>query len=59
VVWKATDLVTVFANAAAGFKAPSPSQVNNGFANLVSNYMSISNPDLKPETSRPSSWACA
>ncbi|WP_165185491.1 TonB-dependent hemoglobin/transferrin/lactoferrin family receptor [Caulobacter soli] len=51
VVWKATDLVTVFANAAAGFKAPSPSQVNNGFANLVSNYMSVSNPDLKPETS--------
>jgi hemoglobin/transferrin/lactoferrin receptor protein len=51
VVWKATDLVTVFANAAAGFKTPSPSQVNNGFANLVSNYMSISNPDLKPETS--------
>jgi hemoglobin/transferrin/lactoferrin receptor protein len=51
VVWKATDLVTVFANAAAGFKAPSPSQVNNGFANLVQNYMSISNPDLKPETS--------
>ncbi|MBO9707837.1 MAG: TonB-dependent hemoglobin/transferrin/lactoferrin family receptor [Caulobacter sp.] len=51
VVWKATDLVTVFANAAVGFKAPSPSQVNNGFANLVSNYMSISNPDLKPETS--------
>lgn len=52
VVWKATDLVTLFANAAAGFKAPSPSQVNNGFANLVSNYMSVSNPDLKPETSQ-------
>ena len=52
VVWKATDLVTVFANAAAGFKAPAPSQVNTGFANLVSNYKSISNPDLKPETSR-------
>lgn len=51
VVWKATDLVTVFANAATGFKAPAPSQVNNGFANLASNYMSISNPDLKPETS--------
>jgi len=51
VVWKATDLVTIFANAASGFKAPSPSQVNNGFANLASNYMSISNPDLKPETS--------
>ena len=51
VVWKATDLVTIFANAATGFKAPSPSQVNNGFANLASNYMSVSNPDLKPETS--------
>lgn len=51
VVWKASDLVTIFANAATGFKAPSPSQVNNGFANLVSNYMSVSNPDLKPETS--------
>lgn len=52
VVWDATDLVTLFANVAAGFKAPSPSQVNTGFANLVSNYKSISNPDLKPETSR-------
>lgn len=52
VVWKATDLLTVFANAAAGFKAPAPSQVNTGFANLVSNYKSISNPDLKAETSR-------
>jgi len=51
VVWKATDLVTVFANAAAGFKAPSPSQVNNGFTNPNSFYMSVSNPDLKPETS--------
>lgn len=51
VVWKATDLVTLFANAAAGFKAPSPSQVNNGFSNPIQNYMSVSNPDLKPETS--------
>jgi len=52
VVWTATDLVTVFANAAAGFKAPAPSQVNTGFANPTQNYKSISNPDLKPETSR-------
>ena len=51
-VWDASDLVTVFANAATGFKAPSPSQVNTGFSNPVSNYQSISNPDLKPETSR-------
>ena len=52
VVWDASDVVTLFANAAAGFKAPAPIQVNTGFANLVSNYKSISNPDLKPETSR-------
>ena len=51
-VWEASDLVTVFANAATGFKSPSPSQVNTGFSNPVSNYQSISNPDLKPETSR-------
>jgi hemoglobin/transferrin/lactoferrin receptor protein len=47
-----TERVNLFANAAAGFKAPAPSQVNNGFANPVQNYRSISNPDLKPETSR-------
>ncbi len=51
-VFRASGLVTLFANAAAGFKAPSPSQVNNGFSNPVSNYRSVSNPDLKPETSR-------
>jgi hemoglobin/transferrin/lactoferrin receptor protein len=51
VVFKATDQVTLFANLASGFKAPSPSQVNNGFTNPVSNYRSISNPNLKPETS--------
>ena len=51
-VWDATDVVTVFANAAAGFKAPAPIQINTGFANLISNYKSISNPDLKPETSK-------
>ncbi len=51
-VWDAGDVFTVFANVAAGFKAPSPIQVNTGFANLVSNYKSISNPDLKPETSQ-------
>ncbi len=52
VVWDATELVTLFANVAAGFKAPSPSQVNTGFANPIQNYRSISNPDLKPETSK-------
>ena len=47
-----TNRLNVFANAAAGFKAPAPSQVNNGFTNPVSNYQSLSNPDLDPETSR-------
>ena len=49
---RVTDRVNVFANAADGFKAPAPSQVNNGFTNPVSNYKSLSNPDLDPETSR-------
>lgn len=51
VVFKVTDTLGLFANYGAGFKPPSPNQVNNGFANVVSNYRSISNPGLKPETS--------
>ncbi|MEH0198088.1 TonB-dependent hemoglobin/transferrin/lactoferrin family receptor [Caulobacter sp. CCNWLY153] len=51
-VWQATDLISVFANAATGFKAPAPSQVNNGFSNPTSFYTAIANPDLKPETSQ-------
>lgn len=51
-VWQARDWAGLFFNYAEGFKAPAPNQVNNGFANLVSNYRSISNPDLKPETSQ-------
>ncbi len=41
----------LFANYAQGFKAPAPSQVNNGFQNAAANYMSIPNPNLRPETS--------
>ncbi|MBP7339564.1 TonB-dependent hemoglobin/transferrin/lactoferrin family receptor [Niveispirillum sp.] len=47
-----SDNAGLFANYAEGFKAPAPSQVNNGFSNPIQNYRSISNPDLKPETSR-------
>lgn len=43
--------VGVFFNYAQGFKAPSPSQVNNAFANPIFGYTSIPNPDLGPETS--------
>lgn len=51
VMVRVNEQVSLFANAAAGFKAPAPSQVNNGFTNPIQNYRSESNPDLKPETS--------
>ncbi len=51
VLVRVNEQVSLFANAAAGFKAPAPSQVNNGFTNPIQNYRSESNPDLKPETS--------
>lgn len=50
VAWP-TEHVGVFFNYAQGFKAPSPSQVNNAFTNLASGYTSIPNPNLAPETS--------
>ncbi|WP_374624571.1 TonB-dependent hemoglobin/transferrin/lactoferrin family receptor [Pandoraea sp.] len=36
---------------ARGFRTPTPDQVNNGFSNPIFGYMSIANPNLKPETS--------
>ncbi|MEG2499233.1 TonB-dependent hemoglobin/transferrin/lactoferrin family receptor, partial [Brevundimonas sp.] len=51
VMFWADDHFGVFANYAQGFKAPSPMQVNNFFANPVFGYESIPNPDLSPETS--------
>jgi hemoglobin/transferrin/lactoferrin receptor protein len=50
VAWP-TETFGVFFNYAEGFRAPSPSEVNNGFANPIQGYTSIPNPDLKPETS--------
>ncbi len=52
VVFRAAPGWTVFGNVAAGFRAPSPLQLNNYFENPFGNYRSIPNPDLKPETSR-------
>jgi hemoglobin/transferrin/lactoferrin receptor protein len=49
---RVTDEVKLFANYARGFKAPTPSQVNNFFANPIQNYASLPNPALKPETSQ-------
>lgn len=50
-LWQADDHFSLFANYASGFKAPSPMQVNNFFANSLANYTSIPNPNLEPETS--------
>ena len=50
-LWQINDFSSVFVNIGAGFKAPSASQVNNGFMNPIFNYRSISNPELRPETS--------
>lgn len=51
VVWWSNETFGLFANYSEGFKAPTPSQVNNGFTNIASGYTSISNPDLRPESS--------
>lgn len=52
VVWQATDAFQLFGNWAEGFKAPTPSQVNQFFSNAAFGYISAPNPNLKPETSR-------
>ena len=51
VVWWASDSFGLFGSYGAGFKAPTPSQVNNGFSNPAFGYVSVPNPDLGPETS--------
>ncbi len=43
--------VRLFGNYARGFRAPTPSQVNNFFENLAFGYTSAPNPNLRPETS--------
>ncbi|KQY88646.1 TonB-dependent receptor domain-containing protein [Pelomonas sp. Root1444] len=48
-LWQAAPGLTSYAQWARGFKAPTPAQVNNGFANPVQNYETIGNPDLKAE----------
>jgi hemoglobin/transferrin/lactoferrin receptor protein len=50
VVWP-VDWLGGFANYAAGYKAPTASQINSSFANPIQNYTSIANPDLRPESS--------
>lgn len=50
VAWP-TENFGAFFNYAQGFRAPSPTQVNQAFTNFVQNYTSIPNPNLGPETS--------
>ncbi|WP_420478857.1 TonB-dependent hemoglobin/transferrin/lactoferrin family receptor [Brevundimonas sp. FT23028] len=52
VVWWTGDHLGLFGSWGEGFKAPTPSQVNNYFGNLAYGYTSAPNPDLKPETSQ-------
>lgn len=51
-VWQATDIVQLFGSWGEGFKAPTPSQVNQFFSNPAFGYTSAPNPNLRPETSR-------
>ena len=51
-VWWTSKTFGLFANWGEGFKAPTPSQVNNYFSNLAFGYTSAPNPDLKPESSQ-------
>ncbi|HYD72876.1 MAG TPA: TonB-dependent hemoglobin/transferrin/lactoferrin family receptor [Candidatus Binatia bacterium] len=50
VAWP-TDHFGAFFNYAQGFRAPSPTQVNQAFTNATQFYTSIPNPNLRPETS--------
>ncbi len=51
-VWSFSDAISLYANAASGFRAPPYDDANLGFTNVASGYAALPNPDLKPETSR-------
>ena len=46
-----TGGTNIFVNYARGFRAPSPTQINQFFSNPTQGYTSIPNPNLRPETS--------
>lgn len=52
VIWRGSEHWSLFGNLAAGFKSPSPLQLNNYFQNPFGNYETIPNPNLRPEKSR-------
>ncbi|CAN7573737.1 TonB-dependent hemoglobin/transferrin/lactoferrin family receptor [Caballeronia sp. LjRoot31] len=51
VLYEISPALIPYTQYAHGFRAPSPDQVNNSFANPLYGYTSIGNPNLKPETS--------
>lgn len=53
-VWRATEWLQPYVQWAQGFRAPTPDQVNNAFANPLYGYSSIGNPNLKAE--HANSW---
>ncbi len=48
-LWRASPAFAPYLQWAKGFKAPTPTQVNSAFSNLVHGYTSIGNPNLKAE----------
>ncbi|MFN4116571.1 MAG: TonB-dependent receptor, partial [Inhella sp.] len=48
-LWRASPVLVPYLQWAKGFKAPTPTQVNSAFSNLVHGYTSIGNPNLKAE----------
>jgi hemoglobin/transferrin/lactoferrin receptor protein len=50
-LYQVSPALIPYAQYAHGFRAPSPDQVNNSFANPIFGYTSVGNPNLKPETS--------
>jgi hemoglobin/transferrin/lactoferrin receptor protein len=48
-VWRASPVFAPYVQWAKGFRAPTPDQVNNGFSNLASGYMTVGNANLKAE----------
>lgn len=48
-IWRVSPALAPYAQWARGFRAPTPDQVNNGFTNLASGYLSRGNANLRPE----------
>ena len=48
-IWRLSPAFQPYAQWALGFRAPTPDQVNNGFANVAQGYTSVGNAHLKAE----------